>query len=336
MSTPYSRAAAHLYTDLLSTWTSEEAMTEVFNRCNRGPKFDRTTHGRAIVQKLFEDAWVSAYEGGGAPKPIYADRVKVLAELVPLLAGDFNLLTQVAPNLLDFHFDVDRTGITTLLDRLKAEFASRTDVPNPFADKKPKGGVTASTHPPEVVRQYAYAVSVAKAASILLEADFPNLSYRITPFGKTPAFSDSANFGQLPAVGDPYYRPSVLWMPDKRLRLLFVTWGTAEGGDPCPCDVLDDGSLSFHDLPEGYRTFKSESGGSMLQQAMSSRKGAGLLWQAWVRLGAPEGVVIVPRLNSIKIIGPEAFLKELEASGTKHGPAWITFTWDKRPELLKD
>lgn len=334
MSTPYARTAATLYTDLLSTWASEDAMTEVFNRCNRGPKFDRTTHGRAIVQKLFADAWISAHDGA-APKPVYSDRVKVLAELIPLMNGDFNLLTQVAPNLVDFHFDIDRPGITAVLDRLKAEFASRTDVPNPFADKKPKGGVTANTHPPEVVKQYAYAVAMAKAASILTEADFPNLSYRISPFGKTPAFSDSANFGQLPAVGDAYYRPSVLWMPEKRIRMLFVTWGAAEG-DACPSDILEDGSVTFSDLPEGYRTFRSDSGGTMLQQAMSARKGAGLLWEAWLRLGAPEGVVIVPRLNSIKIIGPEAFLTALEADGAKRGPSWITFTWDRRPELLKD
>lgn len=334
MSTPYARAAAALHASLLTTWASEEAMTEVFNQCNRGPKFDRTTHGRAVVHKLFGDAWSAAYEGA-APKPVYSDRVKVLAELIPLVGKDFNLLTQVAPNMMDFHFDVDRAGINSEVEKLKKEFASRTDVPNPFADKKPKGGVTASTHPADVVRQYAYAVSVIKAASILTEADFPNMSYRITPFGKTPAFSDSVNFGQLPVVGDAYYRPSILWMPEKRMRMMFITWGAAEG-DPCPSEINEDGSMSFLDLPEGYRTFKSESGGSMLQQAISSRKGAGILWQAWLRLGAPEGVVIVPRLNSIKVIGPEDFLKGLEADGAKNGPTWVTFTWDKRPELLKD
>jgi hypothetical protein len=334
MSTPYARAAAALHASLLTTWASEEAMTAVFDQCNRGPKFDRTTHGRAVVMKLFNDAWAAAYDGA-APKPVYSDRVKVLAELIPLVGKDFNLLTQVAPNLMETHFDVDRQGINAELEKLKKEFASRTDVPNPFTDKKPKGGVTASTHPPEVVRQYAYAVSVAKAASILTEADFPNMSYRITPFGKTPAFSDSVNFGQLPVVGDAYYRPSILWMPEKEMRMMFVTWGASEG-DAVPCEVNNDGSVSFLDLPEGYRTFKSESGGSMLQQSISSRKGGGLLWRAWLRLGAPEGAVIIPRLNSIKVIGPEAFLKELEADGAKNDPTWITFTWDKRPELLKD
>ena len=324
MATIHTRTAELLLPLLIEAWRSEEAMTAVFNACKRGPTFDRTAHGRAIVQKLFEDAWSAAHDGN-PPVPVLMDRCLILAALHPLVEGDFNLFTQVAPNLVDFHLDVKREGLSTELKTLAEEFSTRTDVPNPFTEKRPKVKVTAATHPPETVRRYAYAVALIKAESILRGADFPNLSHRVTPFGKTPAFSDGANFCQLPAAGDSYCAPK------GTSQMAFVSWGAA-GEQTLPVETLDDGTMVFPCLPEGFRAFRSESGGSMLQQALISRRAAFVLWGMWAK-NPTQGVVIFPRVNSVQVIGPEDFLGFLETKLA--GDPAATWTRGQRPELLK-
>lgn len=337
MAAIHTRTAELLLPLLISAWRSEEAMTEVFKACKRGPTFDRTTHGRAVVQKLFEDAWSAAHDGK-PPVSVLVDRYAVLAALYPLVQGDFNLFTQVAPNLVDCQFEVKREDMATALKTLAAEFSSRTDVSNPFVEKRPKVKVTAATHPPETVRRYAYAVSLIKAESILRDADFPNLSHRITPFGKTPAFSDSASFCQLPAVGDKFYYPTMLGMREGTIHQGFISWGSAHE-QALPQEVLDDGTVVFPELPEGCRAFKSESGGSMLQQAMVARRGAFTLWGIWLAssTGPLPGAMVIPRVNSVQVLGPETFISAVEERvSTPENQQWLTWTRGHRPELLKD
>ena len=336
MAAIHERTAALLYPKLMETWRSEEAMTAVFAACKRGPTFDRTTHGRAVVQHLFQEAWAEAHEGK-PPVSVLMDRYAVLAELHPLVKGDFNLFTQVAPNLIDCQFEIKRDELTAQITALQAEFASRTDVPNPFVEKRPKVKVTAATHPPETVRRYAYTVAMIKADSILKDPDFPNLSHRITPFGKTPAFSDTANFCQLPAVGDKFYYPTLLGMREGVIHMSFITWAAAHE-EALPREILDDGTVRFPELPECCRAFKSESGGSMLTQAMTARRGAFTLWGIWAaqKAGPLPGVVILPRVNSVQVIGPEGFVSLAEEwVSTPENQQWLSVTRGHRPELLK-
>ena len=337
MTSVHARTAELLYPKLMEAWRSEEAMTAVFAACKRGPTFDRTAHGRAVVQHLFQEAWAEAHEGK-PPVSVLMDRYAVLAELHPRVQGDFNLYTQVAPNLVDCQFEIKREELKAMVTALQAEFSSRTDVPNPFVEKRPKVKVTAATHPPETVRRYAYTVSMIKADGILTEPDFPNLSHRITPFGKTPAFSDTANFCQLPAVGDKFYYPTLLGMREGVIHMAFVTWGAAHE-EALPREILDDGTVIFPELPECCRAFKSESGGSMLTQAMTARRGAFTFWGIWaaMKAGPLPGVMVIPRVNSVQVIGPDSFVSLVEERvTTPENQQWLTFTRGARPELLKD
>lgn len=335
MTAIYARCAELFYHLLLTTWASEEAMEAAFRACKRGPTFDRTTHGRAVVQHLFTEAWAAAH-GGKPPVPVLVDRYAVLAALYPLVEGDFNLFTQVAPNLLDVHFTVRAEDLVKTIADLEAEFSSRTDVPNPFVEKRPKVKVTAATHPAETVRHYAFAVAMIKVASILRGCDFPNMSHRITPFGRTPAFSDSCNFGQLPAVGDRFYHPSLLGGDEGLLTQAFTSWGAAHE-ESLPAKLEDDGALTLLELPAGRQTFRSESGGSMLRQALVARRGAFLLWGEWLQHGALPGAMVLPRVNSVQIIGPEAFIQAVEARvTTPENQQWLNWARNARPEVLKD
>jgi hypothetical protein len=326
MTEPYAHAAELFLGLALKTWESEEVMDKVFQGLHRGPKFDRTTHGRAVTNALFDVAWAAA-SGSSVVKPVLQDKAKVLAELLKLVPEDFNLFTQLAPNLMDCPLQVRSGDLQAEFKKLETEFQLQTELPNPFIDKK-KAKVTAATHNPEQVRRYAYAVSLLRAWGILTTSEFSGLSHRITPHGKTPAFSDSASFCQLPALGDAYLLPS-----STLTRLGFLSWG-AQPVDLLPMVILEDGSIEVSGLPEGFRYFKSESGGSMLQYALVARQTAFTVWNLWAAMGAPPAVSIIPRVNSIQVLGPGGFLETVKAM-TATTP-WLIWSWDKRPEILKE
>ena len=331
MNEMYAKTALLLHGYALDVWKSEEAMDAVFQRLHRGPKFDRTSHGRAIVQHLFEGAWELAHRGA-APKPVLQDRLKVLSELIPLVNEDFNLFTQIAPNLVDCYFEVDREALGTEYAKLKAEFEIQDGMPNPFLEKRPKIKVSAATHSPEQVRKYAYTISFLRAYDILTRADFPNLSHRITPHGRTPAFSDTANFCQLPAAGDPYFHASSLWGSGS-LHRGFGAWG-AQPDDYLPMITLEDGTIEVPSLPVGVHQFKSESGGSMLQQVLVARQTAFTTWKLWRKHGACSDIWIAPRVNSVQVVAPKSFLEILERRAVEL--PWLIWTYGSRPEVLRE
>ena len=305
--------AESLYERLLLAWKSEQTLDAVFQTCRRGPTFDRTAHGKAIVLKLFQDAWD---QFPGAPKPVLFDRMRVLAELLPLVRGDFNLYTQVAANLGDVYLQTRPALLQEHRKGLESAYATMKDAPNPFAPAKGKVKVTAATHPPEVVAAYQHATSFIRAQKFLTDTDFPNISHRITPFGKTPSFSDTDNFCQLPAIGDLYYQPDPKWGVDLTQAFFYMPAPTALAEDS-----MEDGSIRIPALPDTYNIFKSESGGFMLSQALNVRAFAFRAWESWAAHGAPVAWAVIPRVNSIQVIGPrfviEAFIEE---SGAK--PFW--------------
>ena len=322
MSDSIQKCAELLYARATSAWASEDSLAAVFSTCGRGPTFDRTTHGRAVVQKLFNDSWKEAY-GEGSPKPVLADRLAVLAALYPLVQGDYNLFTQVASNLSDIYLKVDAKRLMDENTRLQTLFITRSDVPNPFTDKKSKIKVTAATHPPEVVREYSRAQSFVRAFAVLAQTDFPNLSHRITPLGKTPALADSDNFCMLPALGDTYYHPDTAWGD---LDQAFFS----SAGDEALYDNTGDGAFKFLGIPEGQALYRSESGGSMLTQAMSARKLAYDAWGFWVAQGAKGPWAVVPRVNSLQVFGSRTTIQGFADS------KGLAPTWNSRPEVVKE
>ena len=294
---------------VIATWASEADMVAVFERCHRGPKFDRTGHGRAIVEKLFGETWAGAVPGR---VPNAWDQLRVAYFLAQDLKDDYNLCTQVIPNLLPVPLRVRHAELQALVTKTAEAFEGRTDVPNPFKEKRPKLKVTAATHSPEVVAEYVRATGIAKAASILEVDGFSNLSFRVTPLGKTPAFSDSMSYGQLPVVADPYVEILPTYQ-QQGYDSLFLSWGAEDA--LLEMHPQEDGSILVPSLPEGRGRFVSESGGSMLGQAMWSRYVAGRVLACWAS-GPAEAVhpiAVIPRLNSVQVIGLRDFLERVVA-----------------------
>lgn len=324
-SSKHQLVAEHLADTVMSAWASEADMTAVFDRCHRGPKFDRTAHGRAIVEKLFIEAWEEEFL---TLVPNVWDRRTVVCHLVRALGGDYNLISQVAPNLLPVPLRVRHQELAAIASKTEASFEGRTDVPNPFKVARPKLKVTAATHSPEVVAEYAHATGIAKAASILANNDFSNLSFRVSPLGKTPAFSDSMAYGQLPVAGDPFVEILPAYQQEGYASL-FSSWGPED----ITLDLAsqEDGSIIVPSLPDGHNRFVSESGGAMLGQALVSRSIAGAVLRYWAIQDSDKApfITVISRLNSMQVIGPREFLTEIQGRVLKGSSS----SWDARAPL---
>lgn len=305
----YARCARVLHETLLIAWKSETAMEAIFSRCKRGPTFDRTDHGRAVVQRLFQDVWEAA---NGTTTPTSYDRMMVLKELVKA-TGDYNLITQVAPNMMDLYLQVDLPALEREKTALVQKFESLGDsVHNPFSGKRAKVKVSSETHPTDLVGLYTHAVGIQKASTILPSLDAPGMSHRITPFGSTPSFSDNYNFCQLPAAGDAYVRPHPEWPLGQGnvIGFFFPNESSQQ-----VYEAQDDGAFRFPSLPEGYNTFTSKSGGSTLFQAMDARALAGTLWSVWAEVEEGRRAwMILPRMNSVQVFAPQDAIPCMEAA----------------------
>lgn len=305
----YARCAKAFYESLLIAWKSETAMEAVFSRCRRGPTFDRTDHGRAVVQRLFQDAWEALNAG---VEPTAYDRMRVLRE-VTSLTGDFNLITQVAPNLMDLYLQVDVPALEKMKTSLMQRFEGLGDtIHNPFSGKRAKVKVSSETHSPELVSLYTYATGIQKASTILPTMDAAGMSHRITPFGGTPNFRDNCNFCQLPAAGDSYVQPHPDWpLGRDNITGFFIINETCQQ----TYETMDDGTFKFPSLPEGYDTFASKSGGIMLFQALNARAVAGTLWSVWAEVeDGRRPWMIIPRVYSIQVFAPKDAIPSMEAA----------------------
>ena len=310
----YSICAKNLYESLRIAWTSETAMEAVFSRCKRGPVFDRTDHGRAVIMRLFQDAWEAINPEDTGFIPTLYDKLQVLREF-HRFCPDFNLFTQVAPNLTDLYLKVD----VPALEKEKASLIQKFEVlgdsiHNPFSGKKAKVKVSSETHNQDLVALYTHATGIHKAASILPTLDAPGMSHRITPFGATPSFSDNYNFCQLPAAGDAFYRPHPDWPCTENLISGFFFMDEAHQLDHT---IKEDGSFEFSGLPEGYNTFTSKSGGVMLLQVMAVRSLANTIWSVWAQQQPVPGLkawMVIPRMNSVQVFAPKEAIPALEAA----------------------
>lgn len=289
---------------LTKTWESEEAMAEVFHACGRGPVFDRTTHGRSVVEHLFNKAW-GISTGSDVLHPTGADRAGVLA--IAVLSGktDWNMISQVASNLLYPHLLTNTQALEE--EKVKEEvrftkLSSDTGIHNPFTGGRAKTKVASENYAPDLVSAYQRASGISKASSILAGGGLAYLSCRISPREATPAITDDRNFSALPIVGDEFLRPA-----NEGSGVVFVPVS-----NPWPLEAETDGSLTAVGLPEGANRFLSKSGGDILSKVLASRHMAFALWELWALEGAPLGTYVYPRFNSVMVVAPLSLISLIQ------------------------
>jgi hypothetical protein len=345
MSNPlYDTVASLLLDTLEATWASEETMATAWALAPFGNAiaFDRTKHADGLIRYLFNSAWREAYvqahagaRANQAPRPVPMDLLQVAIRLLAL-SDDYNLLTQVLPNLVPHSIVLDKQGCATELAAILAQN------PGLLEGVKGKKAKLDSAWAPEKQAAFARASALSKTASTFDKFTPP--SWRISPFGHTPALNDASGLSNLPALADPYV--AVLPWADpmgEPVATAYVTWdGGAMSVALKPTDQPNE--FIAHDLDQ-HNHFTSESGGTMLGQVLLSRALAYDAWAFWSNHAAGQlqhGLPIpsfyaMVKLNSLRLVGSASFMRELQQDMTEENYAGMVpgfaWSWDKRAPM---
>ncbi len=285
----YARVAAAMAVEVNQVFASEATMQTRFNSLFPGLPFSRTDHWGGILYKLFHDVWLTH---GPAVKaaPTLHDRQAMLRKLCLIL--DYNLFSQVLLNLQN------HTGMAYQardaekdIELLKEQW--KDSKRSPF-EPKARMVKEAATEEDE---KYNHDLSTLRSLKIIA-AFTPQVSFRVSPKGSTPALADSNNISMLGIGADKYLRV----LPG--LRAFYVCW---EPGS-CPqmarhqaIGVTETANQFIaDDIPYA---FESKSGGEILQDVLFARK---LVCDIFAGHDVmQETCILIPRMNSILAVVDE-------------------------------
>ena len=339
------QTTANLFLDALDlSWGSEETMAAAWSVAPFGNAvaFDRTKHADALIRYMFNLSWRMAYKlthpgatERQAPRPVPVDILHV-AILLLAQCDDYNLLTQVLANLVPHTILTDKAGCAKELAALLAQN------PGLLGTVKGKKAKLDTTWSPEKQAAFARATALTKTASTLDKFTPP--SWRVSPYGHTPALNDASNLSNLPAIADPYV--TLLPWADplgEPVSTAYVTWdGGAQSVALKPAE-FNPNEFIAHDLDK-HSHFVSESGGTMLGQVLLSRALAYDAWAFWgetcQNLAQDEPIpsfYVLAKLNSLRLVGSASFMKALESDLTEENYAGMVpgfaWSWDKRAPM---
>ena len=284
----YSRVTTNFAKRINSLFESEDTLKEFFMQYLAHLPFDRTNHWGGLLYLLFRDVW---HEHGPEVKadPTWYDRAMVLRELHSAL--DYNLFTQVFLNLQQTHAMSYRTADAEgEIKRLQEGWPKEAKL-QPFAPKAKmvKAAATEEEH------AYNLAISVVRSLKIIA-AWTPQVSFRVSPKGSTPALADSNNISTLGVGSDKYLKV----MPG--LRAFYITWPMGAAPTMAVSFRSGDGETGFQATGIPY-PFKSESGGDILQQALFARR---IAWEVFGEYDiVSETCILVPRMSSVLVVADE-------------------------------
>jgi hypothetical protein len=276
---------------------SEQTLEAEFKRMYASLPFDRTEHWAGIIYNVLRVAWL---EEGPIVKcdPTGMDKLQVLKAAAPLL--DYNLFTQVLLNLQGYTGMHYMTGdAKNEIDRLKREWdeAKRTKgwKLDPFA-KQAKMVKIAEIISDEQ-RQYNATISTLRALRII-EQFTPQISFRVSPKGSTPAFADSRNISMIGMGGDKYLKT----MPT--LRTYYITWDQVPKMAVHAINILEPGKVGVQGMvfeaPGIPYSFVSKSGGDILQEVLFARK---IMYEIFKGHDiTTETCIMIPRMNSLLVV----------------------------------
>jgi hypothetical protein len=288
MNEMYEAAAKHFAERVEHMFTSEETLEAAFKLLYPSLPFDRTDYWAHIFETLLNEAWdVKGPVVKGNPTPL--DRLHIIRALHPLL--DYNLFTQVVLNLQGYTGMFYLTGdAQNEINRLKQEWKTKGYKSDPFAPKM-KMHKQAAT---DEQRDFNNVLSTLRALNIITQFT-PQISFRVSPKGSTPAFADSRNISMIGMGGDRYLRT----MPS--LRTFYITWDLVpQMALPTGTKVVD-GKAGVVFQAEGIPyEFVSKSGGEILQDVLFARK---LMWYVFAGIDTTkETCIMIPRVNSLLIV----------------------------------
>jgi hypothetical protein len=289
----YDRIAKTLADRVNAAFESEATLEAEFKRNYANLPFDRTNFWQGIIYNMLREAW---YESGPGVKtePTGYDRLATLRELRGLL--DYNLFSQVLLNLQTYNgMGYQSLKADKEIERLKEEWKAAGFKLDPFAEKAKM--VKQAEAVSEEQKRYNTVVSSLKALRIISQFN-PQVSFRVSPKGSTPAFADSQNLSLIGEGGDRYLRtlPTLaVWYVTWTVRpalAYFVPPATAPSVPAKP----DPRGMEFRAEGVPYPFF-SKSGGDILQDVLFVRR---LVWEIAGDVDpTQENCTLLPRMNSI-------------------------------------
>jgi hypothetical protein len=283
----YQRVARLLADRVIALFESEETLKAQFGSLFPSLPFDRTEHWGGIMWKVFRDCWL---EEGPAVKgePTGYDRNAVLRLLAPLL--DYSLFTQVLLNLQGYAgMAYQARDAEADIQRLQDEWPKESKL-RPF-EPKAKMAKDAST---EEEKRYNLTLSTLRSLRII-SGFTPQISFRVSPKGSTPALADSNNISSLGIGADRYLKT----LPG--LRAFYISWAPGTGAIMAfiPAGCSDHVTFQADGIPY---LFRSTSGGDILQQVLFSRKVA---YEVFLAHDGKEACIILPRMSSVLTVSDE-------------------------------
>jgi hypothetical protein len=284
----YQAAAQHLAAQLDALFSSEAKMEEVFKILYPGLPFDRTDHWAFVFESLLNEAW---YDKGPVVKsnPTPMDRLQIIRALQPLL--DYNLFTQVLLNLQGYTGMHYLTGDAQReIDRLKDDWKLKQWKSDPFAPKARMHKAAAT----DEEKQFNNVLSTQRALKTITQFT-PQVSFRVSPKGSTPAFADSRNISMIGVGGDKYLRT----IPE--LKSFYITWDVVpQMATLVRTEVVDGKPVVVFSADGIPYEFHSKSGGEILQEVLFARK---LMYDIFAGVDTTkETCIMVPRINSLLIV----------------------------------
>ncbi len=287
MENVYQRVADAFANRIQEVFNSEETMNAEFKKSFDYVEFNRTDHGSTMLYKMFRDCWHAC---GPEIKcePTGYDRLAVCRKLYHLL--DYNLFTQVLLNLQSYAGMVYQTEEATKeIEKLKETWPKDAKI-SPF-EPKAKMVKNAAT---EEDKKHNTILSTLKSLKIISQFT-PQVSFRISPMGATPAFADSRNISMIGIGGDNYLKT----LPN--LSPFYIHWAPGTTPDMATRLISSavDGTTGFQAEGIAYPFF-SKSGGDTLHEVLFARKIMAEVFAAHDITA--EMCVMVPRMNSVLIV----------------------------------
>jgi hypothetical protein len=290
MNEMYEAAAKHFAERVEAMFASEQTLEAAFKLLYPGLPFDRTDHWAHVFETLLNEAWdVKGPVVKGNPTAM--DRLHIIRALHPLL--DYNLFTQVLLNLQGYTGMFYLTGdVQKEIDRLKDYWKSRQWKSDPFAPKAKMAKRTATITDEE--SEYNNILSTLKALRTITQFT-PQISFRVSPKGSTPAFADSRNISMIGVGGDKYLRT----VP--ALKAFYITWEQVpQMAIPAGTRVVDDKPSIVFKADDIPYEFLSKSGGEIIQEVLFARK---LMWYIFAGVDTTkETCIMIPRVNSLLVV----------------------------------
>lgn len=293
----HQKAAQLLADKVNAAFESEKTLEAEFRKNYETLPFDRTEFWQGIIYNILRDSWLEAI--AVKAEPTGYDRLMILKALHPLL--DYNLYSQVLLNLQTYNGMAYQSGAASKeITRLQEAWPKEYKL-DPFA---PKARMVKQA---EVIsdeqKQYNTMISSLRALQIISQFN-PDVSFRVTPKGRTPALADSRNISMIGEGGDKYLKT----LPE--LAVWYLTWSDVPRmahykPNATPPNPEAPGILPH---PEGMEfvaegisyPFFSKSGGDVLHDVLFVRK---LIYEIVRGVDiSQENCTVLPRMNSILVV----------------------------------